>query len=392
MKTVAIVSEFNPFHNGHGYLLDSVRATLGEDTCIIAIMSGNYTQRGDVAIVDKFTRAAMAIEGGVDLVLEIPFPFSVASAEFYAGAGIRMAASLGVVDAFAFGSECGDLDALTELATNLSSELFQAALRMAVDREGEKGHARITEEVYSRLYGKEGAALLRSPNNVLGIEYLRANAALPHPLTPITFRRRGEYHDTELAGGISASAVRAALLRGEALDKMMPPASARILADAVLEQRAPADLSRLGNVFLAYFRTTPCPASDDIGHRLRDAAIRAADFHEFTMLAATKRYTNARIRRTLWHRFFGITSAELSETPAYSQVLGMNARGRAALRRAAKLSTLSLLTKPADARSLPERAARQAERSQRADLLFSLAMPRAVAGNSAILAAPYRKD
>ena len=392
MKTVAVISEFNPFHNGHGYFLRAVREKLGEDTCIIAIMSGNYTQRGDVAIADKFARAAMAIEGGVDLVLEIPFPFSVSSAEFYARAGIKIAASLGIVDTVAFGSECGDIDALTEVAANLSSEQFREALREAVRAEGEKGHARTAEEVYARLYGTAGAELLQSPNNVLAIEYLRANAALPTPMEVLTVKRIGSYHATELSEGISASAVRAAILAGSPLDFAIPSASLEVLNAATARAEAPADLDRLGSILLAYFRVFPCPEGDDLGHRLRDAAIRAANFHEFTMLAATKRYTNAHIRRALWHRYFGITSADLAASPRYTQILGMNARGRAALRRATKLATIALLTKPADARELAEEAAKQAERSQRADLLYPLAMPRAVAGNAGILAAPYRKD
>ena len=392
MKTVAVISEFNPFHNGHGFLLRSVREVLGADTCIIAIMSGNYTQRGDVAIADKFTRAAMAVEGGADLVLEIPFPYSASSAEYYARAGVGIAASLGIVDAIAFGSECGDIGALSRIASNLSSEGFLSAFREALKAEEAKGHARTTEDVYAALFGEEEAVLLRSPNNVLGIEYLRANATLSHPLEALTFKRIGSYHTTDLSEGVSASAVRAVLSEGGDLGQAMPPASAKILESAIARSEAPADLNRLGSMFLSYFRTSPCPATDDLGHRLRDAAIRAADFHEFTMLAATKRYTNAHIRRALWHRYFGITSADLAEPPLYTQILGMNANGRTALRRASKLASISLLTKPADARALDKAAARQAERSQRADLLYPLTMPRAVAGNADLLASPYRKD
>ena len=392
MKTVAVISEFNPFHNGHAYLIDSIRARLGEDTCIIAIMSGNYTQRGDVAVADKFTRAAMAIEGGVDLVLEIPFPYSVSSAEFYARSGIGIAASLGIVDTIAFGSECGDIAPLSEVAADLSSERFLSAFREALRTEAAKGHARVTEDVYAALYSEERAALLRSPNNVLGIEYLRANAALPKPLEVITVKRLGGYHDTELTEGVSATAVRSALSKGDDPEDAMPAASAAILKNAIERGEAPASLERIASIFLAYFRTSPCPSDDDLGHRLRDAALRAADFQEFTMLAATKRYTNAHIRRSLWHRFFGITSADLAEPPLYTQILGMNARGQKALRRASKLATIALLTKPADARELTREAAQQAARSQRADLLYPLALPRPVAGNAGILASPYRKD
>ncbi len=391
MHVVALISEFNPFHSGHKYCVDSIRARLGDDTCIIAIMSGNYTQRGDVAVADKFTRAAMAVLGGVDLVLEIPFPFSVASAEFYATAGVKIAASLGVVDTLAFGSECGDIEALSVLAANLSSDTFKAAFKEAMHAEEAKGYASLTEEVYARLFGND-AKLLRHPNNTLAVEYLRANAALSSPLAVMTVKRQGEYHDTSLDKTVSATAVRAALASSpEAAFAAIPHEAAGILADAVEKGQAPATLLGLGNVFLSYFRTAACKDRDDLWHRMHDAAIRAADLTEFFALVATKRYTHAHIRRAMWHRYFGVTSVALREPPAYTQILGMNDRGRTVLRRAAKLSHIPLLTKPADARALPENAARQAELSQKADLLYPLAMPRPTVGNASILAAPYRK-
>ena len=390
MRTVAIVSEFNPFHNGHRYLVDSVRAKYGEDTCIIALMSGNYTQRGDVALANKFTRAASAVLGGVDLVLEIPFPFSASSAEFYATAGVRIAAGLGIVDTLAFGSECGDLEVLRKAAELLNSEGFQKAIKRAVKEEPCRGYPEITEELLRERAGEECAALLRDPNNVLAIEYLRANLRLGTPLEPFTVTRIGSYHSTSLASLSSATALRSALIDGnEAAYDAMPAASALPLREAILTGTAPATLDRLALVFLSYIRTTPLLPDDDLGHHLRDAAIRAADFSEFTTLVATKRYTNAYIRRNVLHRYFGITSADLSEAPAYTQILGMNGRGRLALRRAARASTISLLTKPADARALTGAAARQAALSQRADLLYPLAMPRPTPGNADVLAAPF---
>lgn len=391
MRTVAIVSEFNPFHNGHRYLVDSVRAEYGEDTCIIALMSGNYTQRGDVAIANKFTRAASAVLGGVDLVLEIPFPYSSSSAEFYATAGVRMAAGLGIVDTLAFGSESGNLEVLQRAARLLDSPELQGAIRVAVREEPSLGYPEITERLLGERLGKGEAAVLRAPNNILAIEYLRANLHLAAPLEVFTVKRMGDYHSPALDGTLSsATALRQALLaKNEAAYEAMPPASAVRLKEAILAGAAPATLSRISPVFLSHLRVTPPLPEDDLGHHLYDAAIRAADFSEFTTLVATKRYTNAYIRRNVLYRYFGITSADLREAPAYTQILGMNGRGRAALRRATRTSAIALLTKPADARSLTGRAARQAALSQRADLLYPLAMPKPVPGNADILAAPF---
>lgn len=391
MRTVAIVSEFNPFHNGHRYLLDSVRERYGEDTCIIALMSGNYTQRGDVAIANKFKRAEAAICGGVDLVLEIPFPFSVSSAEFYATAGVRIASGLGVVDTLAFGSECGDLTTLRQVASSLDSTDFQRTLRQAIKETPDRGYPEITEEIFREMFGAEGASLLRHPNNILAIEYLRALLRLKAPLEAFTVRRIGCYHSDALKGPLSsATALRAALLCGnEAAYSAIPEASVPPLREAILAGTAPATFERLAPILLSHLRTAPLTPNDDFGHHLRDAAIRAADFSEFTTLVATKRHTLSYIRRNVLHRYFGITSADLREAPTYTQILGMNDRGRAALRHAARTSAIALLTKPADARSLTGTAAKQAALSQRADLLYPLAMPKPTSGNADILAAPF---
>ena len=390
MKIAAVISEFNPFHNGHRYFIDSVREKLGSDTCIIALMSGNYTQRGEVAIADKLTRAEAAILGGADLVLEIPFPYSASSAEFFARAGVFMADALSIVDTLAFGSECGDLEKLSTVAQRLSSNEFTEALAKAVEDEADMGHARITERVFCRLYGDDGGLLSR-PNDILAIEYLRAINRFGASLSPLVIKRIGDYHAKKLSDGISASSVRMALAAADPTAySAMPEGSANAIRKAFSAGHAPAELTRLGSILLSYFRTVTPSEKDDLGHRLKNAAIRATDFDEFLSLAATKRYTHAHLRRAVWHRYFGVTSADLREPPAFTQVLGMNDRGRMALRLAAKQSKLAILTKAADSHALVGVAARQALLSQRADLIYPLAMPVPVSGNYFILSAPYR--
>lgn len=391
MKTVAIVSEFNPFHNGHRYCIDEVRRHYGEDTCIIALMSGNYTQRGDVALADKFTRAAAAVRGGVDLVLEIPFPYSVSSAEYYANAGVSMAASLGIVDVLAFGSECGDVDRLSDVASKLASSDYQEALRSALRNVPSLGYAQAAQAAYASLYGDSGASVLATPNDTLAVRYLVANQKLTKPLEVFCVKRQGSYHATSLDTMASATAIRAAIDRGDlaAAYNAMPSPAAALIREAVDNGKAPAKLSYLGNVFLSFLRLAPSGDADELSGRLAAAALNAADLEEFFTLVATKHYTHAHLRRTLWHRLFGVTSADLQTPPAYTQVLAHNARGRAALRRASRLTTLALLTKPADGQSLKGDAGRQVALSQRADRLYPLAMPRPVAGNAAMKAAPF---
>ena len=390
MRIAAVISEFNPFHNGHRFFIDAVRKNLGTDTCIIALMSGNYTQRGEIAIADKLTRAEAAICGGADLVLEIPFPYSTSSAEFFARAGIFIADALSVVDTLAFGSECGDLERLSNVAVRLSSDEFADALAKAVEAEADMGHARITERVFCRLYGDDGGLLSR-PNDILAIEYLRAINRFHSTIAPLVIKRDSDYHAKTLADGISASSVRNALLASQAeAYAAMPTESASVIQGAVAAGRAPTDFSRLGTALLSYFRTVTPEKTDDLGHRLKNAAIRATDFDEFLSFAATKRYTHAHLRRAVWHRYFGVTSADLSAPPAFTQVLGMNERGRMALRLAAKQAKIAILTKPADSRAFVGAAIRQATLSQGADRIYPLAMPVPVSGNYFILSSPYR--
>ena len=124
MAVAAIITEYNPFHNGHAYQIAETRRLLGEDTRIVAIMSGNFTQRGELAFADKTARAKAACECGVDLVLELPFPFSMSSAEYFARSGVKIANELGIVDYLVFGSESGDISLLREIAENMLSSEF----------------------------------------------------------------------------------------------------------------------------------------------------------------------------------------------------------------------------------------------------------------------------
>ena len=393
MKTVAAITEFNPFHNGHHHFLREIRRIMGDDTCIIAIMSGNYTQRGDLAIADKFSRAASAIEGGVDLVLELPFPYSASSAEYFATAGVRVAASLGVVDALAFGSECGDIALLKRVATRIATPFFADEVKNCAAREPMRGHAKITERVYRSIYGEEGLSTLTTPNDTLALQYLSANAGLASPLDVLAIQRVGSYHTQDLSDAYpSATAVRTLLHTDiKSAAGAIPTAAFAPLLAEIEAKRAPADMKRLSAVFLSFFRLAAQMPEDEVLCRLINAAIKATDLEDLLSLAATKRYTHAHLRRALWHRYLGVTSAELTAPPAFTQILGMNDRGRGILRRASRTATIPLLTKPADARALQGAAAAQAALSQRSDLLYPLAMPVPTAGNVGILAAPYRK-
>ncbi len=393
MKTVALISEFNPFHGGHAYLLSRIRETYGDDTCILALMSGNYTQRGEPAIADKYTRAKAAVECGVNLVLEIPFPYAMSSAEFYANAGVSLAEAA-EADVLAFGSECGELATLMLVGERIASAEFEEYLRaLRADRtQAAMGHAALYEAAYRTLYGEEELSLLREPNNLLALRYLAALSRCRREITPFTVCRTDRYHDSDPVAGTSATALRAALHgeEPESAFSRMPAGAARAFREAMQAGLMPASPARLGPPLLAALRHKP-PRGDSLSHRIRRAAMQAKDLGEVYSLVATKRYTNAHIRRAVFYHFFGVTSAELREPPRVAPVLGMDEIGRKKMAALRKSTRLFLPVKPADVTSLPAKARAQALRSQEADLLYPLAMPSPVAGNYFLLRAPYLK-
>ncbi len=395
MKTVAVISEFNLFHRGHVSLTDKVRKSFGADTCIISVMSGNYTQRGDVAFTDKFIRAEAAVKAGINLVLELPFPFSCSGADYFARAGVHIASSLGGVDALAFGSECGDLSKLEEVASNLSSAPFLAEMknRVAAKEEKKKGYALIQEEAYEALFGKENLTLLKKPNNILAVQYLRAIQSLTSPLTPFTVTRADDYHDEDASRAISATAVRSALSEGR-IDEaraLIPEEAFSVYERAMKDGLLPCTFSRLSGPILAALRLHSQKSKDDLFNRLSTLAQQSKNINEVLSLASTKRYTNAHIRRSLWYSLFGVTSTDLDALPQYTQILAMDTVGQKKLAEIRKKAMISLLSKPADYRAFSPLAQAQAALSQKADSLFALSSATERAGDYAVLSKPYRK-
>ncbi len=393
MKTFAVISEFNLFHRGHETLLQRIRRHFGEDTCIIAVMSGNYTQRGDIAFTDKFIRAEAAVQAGVNLVLELPFPFSASGADYFARAGVFIADALGGVDALAFGSECGDLARLQTIAERMTSPFFSAEIKRRTKTEKNKGYAKIQEECYASLYGDADLPIFNKPNNILAIQYVKALAAFHSPIRPFTVERPDDYHQEDPNMGISSSAIRHAISeQGPAsVAALIPEGALAVYEAAMKDGLLPTTLDRLSSPILAALRLSPHKSRDDLANRLTSLAMGAETIQEVLSLASTKRYTNAHIRRSLWYHLFGVTSAELDAMPQYTQILAMDTIGQKKLSQCRRTAEISLLSKPADYRTLPKTAAEQAALSQRADSLYALASNPPRAGSYAVLEKPYRK-
>ena len=189
METAGIVAEYNPFHRGHAWHIAETRRRLGGEAPVVCVMSGHWVQRGECALADKWLRAALALDRGADLVVELPTPWAMASAESFARGAVSLLAATGVVDVLSFGSECGDADKLQRAAICLNSPEYEAGLRRLA--EGGTPFAAARQRAVEGLLGPELAGLLSTPNNNLGVEYIRALDRLNHNIRPMTIRREG---------------------------------------------------------------------------------------------------------------------------------------------------------------------------------------------------------
>lgn len=381
LKISGIICEYNPFHSGHEYLIKEAKKTAD---AVVCVMSGHFTQRGEAAILDKLARAKTALMGGADLVLELPYPFSASSAAYFASAGVRVLSTVGA-DTLVFGSESGDLSRLSKLAEYSLSEKFESEKDKTDVKEGS------AEAHFKALLG-EGERLW--PNDILAVEYLRAIQKENTDMTAKAVVRVGDSFGEKTLGAsayASATAIRAALVHKsvDTLEGYMPDYSLNELKTALVKGEAPATMENAERAILGFFRLIPperlleiAGLGNGLEHRLCRAAMESRNLSELMAKCATKRYTDATVRRALLAAMLGVTWRDLDRGVAYSTVLGANATGRELLASFRK-KRVPLLTKPSDIDGLcevfPEQAQdirRQAELAARADALYSLCLPR----------------
>ena len=377
MKICGIIAEYDPFHTGHGWQIKEIRRILGDDTAVLVIMSGNWTQRGGPALVDKHTRAQMALSGGADLVLELPLPCAISSAEGFARGGVTVLNSTGIVTHLCFGSECGDLPLLSRTALLLDSADYLNNLHKGLDQGLSFPAAR--QLAVQQLIGTD-ADCLSLPNNNLGVEYLRALNRLGSQITPITVRREGAGHGQSPAGGFAS----ASYLRQQIAAEYWDEASSYLLPEvlALLRETPKADFGRAERAVLYQLRRMSpeeLAALPDCGeglsNRLYQAIRQGTSLDEILSLTKTKRYTHARLRRILLWAFLGLTTEHRLESPPYLRVLGMNDTGRTLLRAMSERATLPILTKPAHVRNLSAEAQRLFDTESRATDLYGFCLP-----------------
>ncbi len=347
LKSVGIIAEYNPFHNGHQYHMQKSRELTGADV-VIAVMSGNFTQRGEAAILDKWTRAEMAVRGGVDLVVEMPTVSACSHASLFARSGVNILQNLGA-DFISFGSECGDLELLRSVAVKLSDK--RAVLEASIEKTLKEGLSwpRSRQEAMKEFLTAEEQAVLAEPNNILALEYLK----YMDKAQPVTVKREGTgYHDMEAAGKFaSASYIRQQMCLGEDVSSLMPH-----LPHDLMTKSVEFDFQNMERMQQALFQmtahkilTTPAEELDRImaggeglGNKAKNEIRHCSSLDELAEALKSKRYTRTRVQRFAAQILLGITREDAESARDYVRVLAFNEKGSRYLKQVKKAESCGL--------------------------------------------------
>lgn len=360
MKISCVISEFNPFHNGHKYLIDTQRRSGA--THIVAVMSGSFVQRGECAALSKRLRAEVALKNGVDLVLELSSPWAVSAASSFARGGVYIASALGVCDTLFFGSECGDVSLLIRCAETILSSKFAPVFKEKFS--GASSYAAAVQSAVGEIAGDDCAEALSSANNILAVEYIKELISQGSSITPETISRRAVAHDSSVTSEGFASA---SFIRGE-LDaqgyKPYVPENAVDLIEKAISSGERADFSRLDKTILYRLRTMSLKELADIPevaegleYSLMRAVGNCTGVDEVLKSTVCRRYSLPRIKRVFSCALLGIDRKLQRSNPGYIRVLGLNSRGGEILRMAKKRCTLPIITKPASYKKQLEKSA-----------------------------------
>lgn len=366
MIVAGIVAEYNPLHNGHLYHINMTRQLTNADY-VVCVMSGNFVQRGEAAITNKWFRSRMALAAGIDLVIELPAVYAVQSAEQFAFGAIKLLDSIGVVDYLCFGSESGDISALTSAADVLYDEPY--ALQQAIKQHLANGLS-YPHAVSEALSSYAHLNIELTPNNTLAIEYLKALKKLGSSIKPVTIQRlRSSYNSTVLEGEISsATSIRRAIFENgpeyDGVRNAIPDFAYGILSDAFAKGYGPISLDLIGLIIVYALRNMPkqfledvLDISEGLEHRIKKVAMLAGDLQTLINSIKTKRYTQTRIQRAIIHAMLGMSNDVMDELtsnggPQYIRVLGFSEKGKQLLPHISSKSSLPLLSKAADYRSI----------------------------------------
>lgn len=338
---LGIISEYNPFHNGHLMHLNQSKELTGSEFTI-AVMSGNFTQRGDTSIVDKWIKTEMALKNGIDLVIELPTVYALSSAENFADGAIKIFNSLGVVDYLSFGSEIGEISPLNDVASILYKEPKEFSSLINAQLKSGLSYPRAREIALAQFFGnsKRYTEVLTNPNNILGVEYLKSLKKHRSQIRPLTIKRDySPYNSKSVRKGIaSATAIREMLLHKKNVHYVVPYETYEILEQSLNDGNVVPSIVRFEKQIIYNLRKMSLSeiadlpdVTEGLENRIKQAVNTYNDLDSIVQYVKTKRYTQTRIQRIMLYALIGITNKDMNQskrlTP-YIRVLGFNKHGK----------------------------------------------------------------
>lgn len=369
MLVTGIIAEYNPFHNGHLYQLQKTKMLLPDSSCI-CIMSGNFTQRGEVALLDKWQRAALAVASGADLVLELPFVFAVRSAQDFAHGGIELLNRLHIASHLCFGAESNNITLLEKVAVVSNNSIVQDHLHTYM-KAGLSYAAALTKSLHTIYDIPEN--ILKQPNNILAIEYLKAIKNTGSALLPFLIQREvSHYNDERITSTLaSARAIRNEIYTDipdlALLQTVLPAPSAKTIINMLQNKLAFPSIEYLSSALLIKLRSTSYKElthifaiNEGLEHSFITAALSSSSIKELISFIKTKRYPQSRIQRILLYILLCLTKDTVQKFdksgPLYARVLAFNKNGRSLLYKLKKTSSIPIITKTSYSLTTHERA------------------------------------
>ena len=396
MSVFGIVSEFNPFHKGHEYLISAAKEMGAE--AVVSVMSSSSTQRGELAAFDKYLRAEAAVSGGADLVLELPFPWCSASAEYFSSAAIKILAP--ICDTVIFGSESGDIELLRSCADAAFDESFKEEYSCLLSKGAQSASA------YTSLIQKNTGAELLS-NDILGVEYIKAAKRLGVELDFVTVKRKGSGYlcsEPSKQSFDSALAIRNLIMsqgnkngNKEELRKRLPKKSFELIEKA-METGEYTNFEKYLDSALFFYRMTSPDMIDEmaecrggIAQRICAAAQDSVSGKQFFESLKTKRYTDAKLRRALLFGMTGVRDEDLLFLPEYTLLLAADAKGRELISSCRKdENAMPVITKMTDlAKLVSKNSKRQKEMSDSLSSVFTFCLNSRLASGSELKKKPF---
>lgn len=342
-EVLGIVAEYNPFHNGHFYHIQKTKE-ITNAKFVVCVMSGNFVQRGNTSIVDKWTKAQMALANGVDLVVELPTVYSVSSAESFAQGAVKILDNLGIVDTISFGIETEDFAALNNIANILTEEPKEYINILREELQSGVSFPKARESALIKYINNDVryCGILSSPNNILGIEYLKALKQLKSKITPIAIQRKKVYYNDNFIVDefASATAIRSLLTNKDfsGLNKVVPQLCYDILLREYKVGNVVFDINKFEHEIFYTLRRMSVEeiaelpdVTEGLEHTIKNAANFCNNIKDFINIVKTKRYTQTRIQRILIFALLGITKKDVlaaKRVIPYARVLGFNKKGK----------------------------------------------------------------